>query len=273
MMAWWEENQIEGPVLLANRDNSAVLKDQVPDNGIATPAQERALQMTTRGGAKAAKLAGDILNNANDKKGHHDNFRWWWSTNFKDPFTFPDTSNNRFQSHCEAAAVLIQYLPRFIKFLKYVQEKKKVMRFSHMEENLWKALHCTATKTELATLALYGQAVSNPYLKHIRGSGLNALDLGPLHKNVLDHIKRIIEDPSFLLGPSAEPETGALDGQPWTSPNAFAAIQDLIPELHHISPILVAFCKGAAETWKRFTSEFAPGGLIDEASALERDLA
>jgi hypothetical protein len=35
----------------------------------------------------------------------------------------------------------------------------------------------------------------------------------------------------------------------------------------------VAFFKGAAETWKRFTSEFAPGGLIDEASQEEHDLA
>ena len=36
---------------------------------------------------------------------------------------------------------------------------------------------------------------------------------------------------------------------------------------------LVAFCKGAHETWKRFTSEYTPGGLIDEATQEERDLA
>jgi hypothetical protein len=36
---------------------------------------------------------------------------------------------------------------------------------------------------------------------------------------------------------------------------------------------LVAFCKGAHETWKQFTSEYTPGGLIDEATQEERDLA
>ena len=36
---------------------------------------------------------------------------------------------------------------------------------------------------------------------------------------------------------------------------------------------MVAFFKGAAETWKCFTSEFAPGGLIDEATTEEKDLA
>jgi hypothetical protein len=43
--------------------------------------------------------------------------------------------------------------------------------------------------------------------------------------------------------------------------------------LPHLKPVLVAFFKGAAETWKRFTSEFAPGGLIDEATQEEKDLA
>jgi hypothetical protein len=188
----------------------------------------------------------------------------------------PDTSNTRFQSHCGAAAALLQHLSHFINFLTYVREKKKVMRFSHMEENLWNALHCTATKTELAVLALYGLAVSNPYMKNIRGlqdEKVNMLDLGPLHKKVHNHIKKIIEDPKILLGPSATHETGTVDGRKWKSPGAFEAIQKYIPELPHLSPVLVAFFEGAAETWKRFTSEFSPGGLIDEATTEEKDLA
>jgi len=36
---------------------------------------------------------------------------------------------------------------------------------------------------------------------------------------------------------------------------------------------LIAFFKGAAETWEHFTSEFTPDGLIDEATAEERKLA
>src|SRR6202043_1406364 len=91
--------------------------------------------MTTHGGVKTAQIAGEIFNNKNDKKGHHDAFWWWWMSNVKQAFTFPGTSNNRFQSHCEAAAVLIQHKPQFIRFLEYIQEKKQTMRFSHMEEN------------------------------------------------------------------------------------------------------------------------------------------
>ncbi len=276
MMAWWGANGVPPPVLLANRDNAAVLKDCLPDSDTVTPAQERALEKSTRGGVKATNLAGGIFNNKNDKKGHHDNFRWWWEEKYGKIFTFPDTSNNRFQSHCKAAAALIQHLSSFIMFLEYAKEKKQVMRFSNMEENLWKALHCTATKTELAALALYGLAISQPYTKYMRwahAQNINMLDLGDYHKLVHGHIKRIARDPGLLLGPSATHETGSLDGKAWASPEAFAAIQNMAPELPHLKPVLVAFFKGASETWKRFTSEFTPGGLIDEATQEEKDLA
>ena len=275
MMAWWEKNGVEPPVLLANRDNAAVLKDKSPTDDVATPAQERAFQMTTHGGVKTAQIAGEIFNNKNDKKGHHDAFQWWWMSNVKQAFTFPGTSNNCFQSHCEAAA-LIQHKPQFIRFLEYIKEKKQTMRFSHMEENLWKALHCTATLTELAVLALYAQAVTHPYMKNVRVSGavkVNMLDLGPLHQKVYRHIQRIIGDPSFLVGDSVTWETGAMDGQMWQTPEAVAAVQKIAPSLPHLREVLVAFFEGAAVTWKHFTSEFAPGGLIDEATTEEKELA
>jgi hypothetical protein len=64
-----------------------------------------------------------------------------------------------------------------------------------------------------------------------------------------------------------------MDGQEWQSPEAFTAIQELAPLLPHLKPLLVAFFEGAAQTWKHFISEFAPGGLIDEATQQEHDLA
>ena len=59
-----------------------------------------------------------------------------------------------------------------------------------MEANLWKALHDPATLSELAILALYGEAVSYPYMKAIcstsdSGEKQNMLNLGPLHKKVV----------------------------------------------------------------------------------------
>ncbi|KAF8805861.1 hypothetical protein BYT27DRAFT_7103543, partial [Phlegmacium glaucopus] len=64
-----------------------------------------------------------------------------------------------------------------------------------------------------------------------------------------------------------------LDGEKWQNAAVVNKILDLIPTLPHFCDLLVAFFKGAAETWERFTSEFAPGGLIDEATAEERELA
>jgi hypothetical protein len=36
------------------------------------------------------------------------------------------------------------------------------------------------------------------------------------------------------------------------------------PSLPYLKPLLVEFCKGALETWKRFTAEFEEGGIIDQ---------
>ena len=54
-----------------------------------------------------------------------------------------------------------------------------------MEKNLVKALNDIPTRTELAVLALYAQAVSHPYMKAMREDPTtNALDLGPLNKKI-----------------------------------------------------------------------------------------
>jgi hypothetical protein len=66
---------------------------------------------------------------------------------------------------------------------------------------------------------------------------------------------------------------GSLDGEEWHYPDVIKAIHKMEPELPHLKQVLVAFFIGAAETWKRFTSEFAPGGLIDEATVEEKKLA
>jgi hypothetical protein len=195
MIAWWDLNGVTAPVSLANRDNAAILKDVSEETDLVTSTQEHAYQATSRGAIKTAQLAGEVFNNKNDKKGYHDVFRWWWKVHVGLAFTFPDTSNTRFQSHCEAAAALLQYLPQFIKFLEFVHAKKVNMCFSHMEENLWKALHCDATKTELAVLALYAPTISHPYMRAIHGgtnSQINMLELAPLHYKVQQHMEKII---------------------------------------------------------------------------------
>jgi hypothetical protein len=43
--------------------------------------------------------------------------------------------------------------------------------------------------------------------------------------------------------------------------------------LPHLKDLLVQFFKDACETWKHFTTEFRPGGVIDEATDLQKELA
>ena len=71
-----------------------------------------------------------------------------------------------------------------------------------MERNLYNALQCKPTLTELASLALYAQAITHPYMHHICGSNIgttNMLDLGPLHFEVEQHIDKVIANPDLLV--------------------------------------------------------------------------
>jgi hypothetical protein len=195
---WWEETGTTGPVLLANKDNTAVLNTaQASDEN--NEAIEHTRNASTRGGVKAASIAGAIFNHKDKKKGQQDTFKWWFAKE-KIPLTFPDTSNNRYGAYCGAAAVLLQHHVKFKEFLEFVHDKKDKHVFTNMEKNLYAALNCKATLTKLAVLALYGQAVTHPYIHQIRGPGsedINMLDLGPLCLQIQQHIETIIAKPNL----------------------------------------------------------------------------
>jgi hypothetical protein len=165
MIAWWDEKNITGPILLANKDNTAILKDVTPTDDL-TPVEQQAFEKTSRGGVKAASIAGAIFNHKDDKKGQQDMFKWWFK-HVGIPMMFPDTSNNRYGTYCEAAAVLMQHRPKFLEFLEFVKDSKKTPGFTNMEKNLYKALQDPPTLTELAVLALYAEAISHPYMRQI----------------------------------------------------------------------------------------------------------
>jgi hypothetical protein len=266
MMAYWEKEGLSGPVKLMNKDNAAAA------SGGSSAAKKRAGDVSQGGGVKAANLAGALFNHKDDKKGQQDTLRIFFESVIGYMIRFPDTSNTRYQSHCEAAAVLLVYLPLFLEFLELVRNKKETGTFNHMEQNVYKALRDIPTLTELCVLVLYAQAISHPYMRQVRGPGqekTNILTLGPLHEKVKAHIRKIIENPDLLLAPDASYESGALDGKVWERPEAFYAVQAMLSTLPHIRGALIAFFKGALETWERFSAEFASGGDIATASAKE----
>ena len=242
MSKWWAEMKEKPPISLANKDTDAFLQKIDLDKEL-TPGQEKIIENIPRGAVKANYIAGSILNHKDDKKGYHDIFRSWWRKHKKTEFTFPDVSNNRFGTHCRASGEMLTEHTSLIQFLEYVKDGKQNKKFNHMEQNLWNALHDIPTLTEMAVLALYGQATSIPYMKKVR-SEANMMTMGPFHQKVKDHIKRIIEDPGFLLGENESYEMGALDGYESDSPNVIQAVQSWSPQLPCLKPLLVRFYEG-----------------------------
>ena len=122
---------LEPPILLPNKFNAAVINaaTHTGSNNDATSAAHQAIKNSSRGAIEATKLAGDIFNNKNDKSGHHDQFCLWWKKKVGTDFTFPDTSNPQFQSHCLASAALIMNCDCYIEYLEYAKLRKDQMRF------------------------------------------------------------------------------------------------------------------------------------------------
>ncbi|EGO03239.1 hypothetical protein SERLA73DRAFT_174699 [Serpula lacrymans var. lacrymans S7.3] len=77
--------------------------------------------------------------------------------------------------------------------------------------NLYKALHCLKTMTEVVAIVLYGGTVSHPYSQMVCRPGtesLNVLDLGQLQEEMKQHLKLIFTNPELIFGANVAPETG-----------------------------------------------------------------
>lgn len=114
MTEFWKKSGLIVPIPLMNRDNAAAA------TAGTSAAQTRAENVTQAGAVKTASLAGALFNHKDDKKGHHDIFRIFFESHLGCIFTFPDTSNTRYQSYCLAASALILHLPLYISFLELI---------------------------------------------------------------------------------------------------------------------------------------------------------
>ena len=61
---------------------------------------------------------------------------------------------------------------------------------------------------------------------------------------------------------------GILFGEAWGQSEAFYAVHTLMPDLPHIKGILVVFFTVTLTTWKHFTPEFAPDGIVTTSVAM-----
>jgi len=282
MMACYTKLELSPPLLLANKQNASILRgilDPAAPPGPMTEDELTAFEASTRGGVKAVALAGTIFNNKDDKKGQGDAHVFHFMEidgNSKHFQRFPDTSNTRFNSHAEAAAELLTHLDKYLEFMLLIRDKKKSPAWTNIELNVYCSLQDIPTLTELAVMTLYSQAVTHPYMRVVRGPGtshVNVLDLKDFHVTVREFIQGVVDEPGNLFGADATPKLGSLDGKDWHHPRAVKAVQAMLPRLPDITTIAVVFLKGTLPTWERFTSEFAPGGLIDTATADELALS
>ncbi|KAL1678348.1 hypothetical protein EV122DRAFT_278277 [Schizophyllum commune] len=265
MSSYWTSKGLDGPVILPNKDNSAVLAARDEASGDApTELEERALEASGRGGVKATQLGGLICRHKDDKTGQQDRFRFYLTHELRVKHTvqYPGTSNTRYQSHTEAACFILRYRDILIAFMHSVRDTKQSPGWTNIEKNFYSALNDLPTLSELVVLALWHILISCPWMQHIRQPGLNMLTLGPYFKSLRAHMVSLRDDPARVFGPSASHQTATADGEPYNMPEVMTAILALLPSLPHVVPLFHEFMNTAVVTFDRFTAEFNPDGAI-----------
>ncbi|KAK6987769.1 hypothetical protein R3P38DRAFT_3445906 [Favolaschia claudopus] len=243
MKLFWESIGGPAPVKLMNKANASAVKNS--NSGSA--ASEKALDASEGGAVKLTSLPGALFNHKDDKRGQQDTFKLYFEDVLGFKVSCPDTSNTRFQSHCDCAIFIILYLPQILQFMSHIMYNKGKTALNHLEANVLKGLQDIPTLTELVVLALYANAVSYAYMRVVRATGnrkMNALDLAEFHKKVISFCEKIAENPDLLLAPDASYETGTLHGQVWEHPEVFYAIQQLKSKLPNLSGCLKSFFVG-----------------------------
>ena len=153
--------------------------------------------------------------------------------------------------------------------------KKRAAGPNHIESNILKGLADLVTMTEMAVLTLYHKSISKPYTMQVHGIAnehKNALDLGPLHNDLVTHCNMIAKDPSLLLGDNVSYTTGAFYGTPWDQ-TVIDHILSTRNKLPYLNRALVAFFKGTCKKWVAFVEEFSLDSKISQMTAEEKALA
>ncbi|KAJ7059945.1 hypothetical protein C8F01DRAFT_1254048 [Mycena amicta] len=282
MMAHWKEIGAMAPIRLANKDTAkAVQKILQPERGDAPMTAEdiKKLEDIASGGAKLTALAGAIFNNASDKKGQGDAHQLFMEhkldvEGLERVKRFPQTNNTRFGSHGDAAVELITHLDIYRRFVEVIRVRKVTQTHTNIEKNVADGLKDGPTLTELSVLAIYHILIGIPYMRFVRqdeAKALNGVSLGPFHARVREQCELLIEQPELVLdfSPHSYP-LASLDGESPddTGLKLLSRTKVLYDAdgLPHLREMFVKFVEGAMATWIRFSSEYAPGGIIDGLS-------
>jgi hypothetical protein len=50
------------------------------------------------------------------------------------------------------------------------------------------------------TTAIFGQAIGHPQMHHARSCAVSTIELGPFHKHLKEHIRKLIAQSDLLFG-------------------------------------------------------------------------
>ncbi|KAJ7017539.1 hypothetical protein C8F04DRAFT_1017498, partial [Mycena alexandri] len=282
MQTYWKELGVAGPMPLANKESAAAVRRVFhPEDGDKPPSEDdlERVENASFGGAKAVALAGAIFENAIAKRGQGDMVELFLQSKLDagEPIKrFPKTNQTRFGSHGDASCELIARRNIYREFLEAIKDLKSRPGWTNIEKNVHDALDDGPTLTELAVLAIYHLFIAIPYTRRVREPeevALNAISLGPLHVEVQDHCAMLIETPDLVLDFDEENyRIATFDGLPVERGEVMVEIKQLhaAGKLPYLREMFVRFFEGAKSTWIRFSSEFAPGGLIDGLNDAEK---
>ncbi|KAG1818074.1 uncharacterized protein BJ212DRAFT_1298923 [Suillus subaureus] len=131
MQAWWEQNGVDSPVLLMNKDNAAAA------SAGSSVAKDQAVQVSTGGGQKTLDLAGSVFYHKDDKKGQHYSLQYYLETELGFTSQWPDTSNTCYHSHGDAACKYLVHKSWYMQFLEIILFKKESWTHTNMEQNVF----------------------------------------------------------------------------------------------------------------------------------------
>ncbi|EDR08997.1 uncharacterized protein LACBIDRAFT_296659 [Laccaria bicolor S238N-H82] len=267
----WEKENKTPPILLANKDNAAVLAGRT-ESSTQTNAEIRAEEVSKHGGSHTTALGGMICRNKDTKKGQQDTYDYYMLCHVGHRVPYPDVSNTCYGSHGEAAGTIIAYHQHFINFMEFVRNTKDKPGEMNIEKNFANALKDTPTLTELCVLALYHVNISQPFMKHVRAHK-NLLDLKSFFENKVTFLNRVIGETEIWTSQEFTHEAGTLDGDEWDEwgMKVMNAVKELAPSLPDLKSAILAFVSGARDTFvERFSDEFKEAGDIDKLTEAER---
>ncbi|KAJ7635087.1 hypothetical protein FB45DRAFT_744511 [Roridomyces roridus] len=283
--AMWPSNN--GPVLLANKANDAVIRLSEDPNSAAV---KNALDSSTRGAMKLVSLAAMLFRNSNEITGYQvlgQNFvelrkRALYPNEIaagqvhpSEPF--PDFQRSRFQTGGRGAVELFSFPEIYIDLIDTVVQAKHSPEPNHMEMNILKGLKDLKTQTELAVVSLYTVCVSIPYMRYARGGGsehggiMNLLDTVDVHRGIEPFCQRLADSPDLLLDPSTPANELTLDGRPFANPFVINKVRQRASELPRLKDAIRAAFSGGVTGWDIFTAEFKVGGPIDQLTEEEKE--